>query len=334
MQYRRLGRSGLVVSEICLGAMMFGDRTDEREAARIITHAHEQGVNFIDTADVYAHGRSEEIVGRAISARRDRWILATKVGGPMSEHRMDRGLSRRWIARAIDDSLRRLGTDYVDIYYLHKEDRETPLEETLAAIGGLICAGKVRYFGVSNYWGWRISETVHQCERLGVPRPVVCQPYYNAFNRLPEVEVLPACDFHGLGVVPYSPLARGVLTGKYPPGVEPPTDTRAGRKDPRMLETEFRPESLEYAARIAAHAARRGMTPMEFALAWLLRNRIVTSILAGPRTFEQWASYLGAVDKSLDDDDEALVDSLVRPGHPSSPGYSDPQYPFHGRRTA
>jgi aryl-alcohol dehydrogenase (NADP+) len=243
----------------------------------------------------------------------------------------DGGLSRRWIVQACEDSLRRLATDYIDIYYLHKDDTETPLEETIEAVGDLIRAGKIRYFGVSNYRGWRISEVVGLCAELNVPRPVVCQPYYNAFNRMPEVEILPACDYYGLGVVPYSPLARGVLTGKYAPDAEAPADSRVGRKDQRMMETEFRAESLAIAQTIKAHAEKKGLTATQFALAWVLNNAIVSSVIGGPRTLEQWADYLSVLGKTLDADDEALIDSLVSPGHPSKPGYNDPQYPFYGR---
>ena len=331
MQFRRLGDSGLEVSTICLGTMMFGDRTDATAAQRIIASAFDAGINFIDTADVYAKGASEQIVGPAIAANRQRWILATKVGNVMTQSPHDGGLSRRWILQACDDSLKRLETDYIDIYYLHKDDTDTPVEETVEAIGDLIRAGKIRYFGVSNYRGWRIAEVVALCAELGVPRPVVCQPYYNAFNRTPEVEILPACDYYGLGVVPYSPLARGVLTGKYLPGAEPPAESRVGRKDRRMMETEFRPESIAMAQTIKVHAQKKGLTATQFALAWVLSNRIVSSVIAGPRTIEQWTEYLSAVGKTLDADDEALIDSLVVPGHPSTPGYNDPQYPFFGR---
>jgi aryl-alcohol dehydrogenase (NADP+) len=331
MQFRRLGDSGLEVSEICLGTMMFGDRTDAATAQRIIASAYDAGVNFIDTADVYVKGASESIVGPAIAANRRRWILATKVGNVMSEARHDGGLSRRWVMQACEDSLKRLATDYIDIYYLHKDDTDTPLSETIEAMGDLIRAGKIRYFGVSNYRGWRIAEVVGVCADLGVAQPVVCQPYYNAMNRGPEVEILPACDYHGIGVVPYSPLARGILTGKYPPGAEPPAGSRVARKDRRMMETEFRDESIAMAQTIKAHAAKKGLTATQFALAWVLRNRIVSSVIAGPRTVEQWTDYLSAVGKVLDAEDEALIDSLVTPGHPSKPGYNDPQYPFFGR---
>jgi aryl-alcohol dehydrogenase-like predicted oxidoreductase len=235
MEFRRLGESGLEVSVICLGTMMFGDRTDAPTAQRIIASAFDAGVNFIDTADAYAKGTSETIVGAGVAANRRRWVLATKVGNVMTAKPHDGGLSRRWIVQACEDSLKRLATDYIDIYYLHRDDTETPLAETIEALGDLIRAGKIRYFGVSNYRGWRIAEVVGLCAELNVPHPVVCQPYYNLFNRMPEVEVLPACDYYGLGVVPYSPLARGILTGKYAPGAEPPEGSRVARKDRRML---------------------------------------------------------------------------------------------------
>jgi aryl-alcohol dehydrogenase-like predicted oxidoreductase len=335
MEYRRLGQSGLEVSIVCLGTMMFGDRTDAREAKEIVAHAAGAGVNFIDTADVYANGASETITGEAIRDARGRWILATKVGNVMPGEANARpytgGSSRRWILAACDASLRRLGTDYIDIYYLHRDDPGTPLEETVAAIGALIESGKVRYFGVSNFRGWRIAEVMRCCERLRVPAPVVCQPYYNLLNRMPEVEVLAACDHYGIGVASYSPIARGVLTGKYEGG-KIPEGSRAARHDPRLMQTEFREESFAIARRLAEHAAASGRTPVQFALAWLWANRIVTSVIAGPRTLDQWIAYVDAIGTPWSDDDEALVDSLVRPGHPSTPGYSDPQYPIYGRR--
>jgi aryl-alcohol dehydrogenase-like predicted oxidoreductase len=331
MEYRRLGNSGLEVSIICLGTMMFGDRTDANASREIVDAAFDAGVNFIDTADAYSKGGSEQIVGRAISANRARWILATKVGNAMTARPHDGGLSRRWVLRACDDSLARLGTDYIDVYYLHRDDLETPIAETVGAIGDLIRSGKVRYFGISNYRGWRIAEVVGECEAQGVPLPVVCQPYYNLMNRMPEVEILPACDHYGIGVASYSPLARGVLTGKYAQGGKAPDDSRGARKDERMMETEFREESFAIAAKLAARAKATGRTTTQFAIAWTLANQIVTSIIAGPRTLEQWQDYVGALGTSWSADDEALVDSLVRPGHPSTPGYTDPQYPFYGR---
>jgi len=335
MDYRRLGNSGLTVSVVCLGTMMFGDRTDATQANEIVAHAFGNGVNFIDTADVYANGASESITGAAIHAQRAKWILATKVGNPMTGEGNGRphtgGQSRRWILQACDASLARLGTDWIDIYYLHVDDAQTPLAETVAAMGALIDAGKIRYFGVSNFRGWRIAELWRWCEQLGVTPPVVCQPYYNLLNRMPEVEVLAACDHYGIGVASYSPVARGVLTANYAPE-HVPDDSRAARNDRRLMQTEFREESFAIAQKLKAHAERTGRTPVQFALAWLWANRIVTSVIAGPRTLAQWQNYVAAIGTPWSAADEALVDSLVRPGHPSTPGYSDPQYPICGRR--
>ncbi|MGE5128293.1 MAG: aldo/keto reductase [Sphingomonadaceae bacterium] len=332
MRYRRLGASGLQVSELCLGTMMFGDRTDEAEAARIVASARDAGVNFVDTADVYASGESERMLGRLIKPERARWIVATKVGNVRVPPPDDADLSRRHVLGAIDGSLARLQTDHVDIYYLHLDDLRTPLEETLSALADLLRAGKIRYWGLSNHRGWRIAEAAQLAERMGMPRPVVCQPYYNAMNRQPEVEILPACAHFGLGVVPYSPLARGVLTGKYRPGEQPPAETRAGRGDKRIMQTEFRAESLQLAQTIKAHAERRGMSAGAFALNWVLNCASVSSVLAGPRTLEQWQGYLGALEHPFSAEDEALVERLVPAGHPSTPGYSDPRYPPAGRR--
>ena len=332
MDYRHLGSSGVKVSPLCLGTMMFGDRTDAAEAARIVAAAREAGVNFVDTADAYTRGESERILGPLIAKDRDRWVLATKVGNAMRDDDPNqRGTGRKWIMAAVDASLARLATDYVDLYYLHRDFESIPLEETVQAMADLIRAGKVRYFGVSNYRGWRTAELVNTCIRLGLPRPVASQPYYNLLNRLPENEILPACAHHGLGVVAYSPIARGVLTGKYAPGAEPDPSSRAGRKDRRMMETEFRAESLEIAQKLKTYAAKKGIAPGHFAVNWVLNNRIVTSVIGGPRTLEQWNDYVAAIGKPFDAQDEAFVDTLVKTGHPSTPGYNDPSYPIRGR---
>lgn len=331
--YRRLGRSGLKVSRLCLGAMMFGAATDEATSLRIIARARDQGVNLIDTADGYANGRSEEIVGRGIATHRDHWVLATKCASATGTGPNDHGLSRRHMVMAVEASLRRLGTEVIDILYLHKEDLETPLAETVHALSDLIHAGKIHHFGVSNHRAWRIAEICRLCDDAGIDRPIVSQPLYNVLNRQIESEHLPACAHFGLGVLPYSPLARGVLTGKYQPGAAPAEDTRAGRGDRRMLENEWRPESLSIAAVLADHAKARGITPSQFALAWVLNNRLVTGLIAGPRTEAQWDAYAGALDYSLTAEDEALVDTLVASGHPSTPGHNDPAYPIEGRVT-
>ena len=195
----------------------------------------------------------------------------------------------------------------------------------------LIHQGKVRHFGVSNFRSWRVAEICRLCDDTGIDRPVVSQPYYNAMNRMPETEHLPACGFYGLGVVPYSPLARGVLTGKYLPDAEPLEGSRAARRDQRMMQSEWRTESLRFAQEIKKHAQARGIGAGEFAVAWLLNNRLVTSVIAGPRTEEQWEDYPKALDYRFTPEDEALIDRLVVTGHPSTPGYNDPAYPIEGR---
>lgn len=331
MRYRPLGKSQLEVSELCLGTMMFADQTDIAEARRIVAHARDNGVNFIDTADVYSEGRSELMVGKLIGDRRHDWVLATKVGNRMSDRPNEGRYSRSWMLRACDASLKRLQTDHIDIYYLHRDYPAMDLEEPLMAIDALIRSGRIRYWGVSNFRGWRIAELVNLARDLRIPDPVVCQPYYNLLNRQPEVEIIEACAFYGLGVVPYSPIARGVLSGKYSPGARPPDDSRAGRGDKRILQTEFRPESLAIAQTLMTHCDARGVALSQFATAWVLANRAVSAVIAGPRTLAQWQDYFGALSCPISIEDEALVDSLVRPGHPSTPGYSDPQYPIEGR---
>ena len=207
MNYNRLGMSGLMVSPICLGTMMFGGRTSEQLSRRIVASARDAGVNFIDVADTYAKGESEKIAGRAIKRRRHDWVLATKVGNPMGPGAgpNEKGLGAKHIHQSIDGSLKRLSTDFVDIYYFHLDDLDTPLEESIQAVADVVAQGKARYWGISNYSGWRIAALCGLAQAMGAPLPVVCQPYYNAMNRMPETDVLPACEYFGLGVVPYSP---------------------------------------------------------------------------------------------------------------------------------
>ena len=261
VDYRYLGRSALKVSPLSLGTMMFGGQTPDDVAFRIIDKAREQGINFIDTADVYNDGKSEEVVGRGIKANRDHWVLATKFVNSHKKGPNLGGHSRKWVIETVENSLRRLNTDYIDILYFHRAVFDAPLEEPVRAIADLIRAGKLRYFGVSNFRGWRIAEVSHLADQLGIDRPVASQPLYNIVNRTAEAEQLPAAYHYGLGVVSYSPLARGVLTGKYEPGQTPAADTRAGRGDKRILETEWRPESIAIAKEIAAHATRKGSLP-------------------------------------------------------------------------
>ncbi len=331
MEYSRLGNSGLEISRICLGTMMFGDRTSPEICSKIVNFARNNGVNFIDTADVYSAGESERITGKIIRRDRNDWVLATKVGSPMSKNLLHRGIGRKWIMKACDDSLKRLGTDYIDLYYLHRDDPNTPAEEPVRAMADLIQAGKIRHWGVSNLKGWRIAQMAGLCDNLALPRPVVCQPYYNAMNRMPEVDIFPACKAFGIGVVPFSPLARGVLTGKYSPNSKPDKSTRAGRGDPRILEAEWRKESLLLAQKIKKFAAKKNMTPIDFSVNWVLNNRLVSSVIAGPRTLSQWKTYLGVLNHQFSSEDEAFIDNLVAKGHPSTPGYNDPKHPITGR---
>jgi aryl-alcohol dehydrogenase-like predicted oxidoreductase len=331
MDYRYLGRSGLKVSPLCLGTMMFGGQTDALASRRIVDRAFDQGVNFIDTADVYNGGESERVVGRAIAPNRDRWVLATKFVNPMGDGPNERGLSRKWIVQAVEASLQRLGTDYIDLIYFHRAMFDQPLDEGVRAVADLIRQGKLRYFGVSNFRGWRIAEIAHLADQAGIDRPVASQPLYNIVDRTAETEQLPAAGFYGLGVVSYSPLARGVLSGKYRPGQAPEQGSRAARGDKRMLETEWRPESLSVAERIGERAAAKGVSTADFALAWVLNNRLIASAIAGPRTEEQWEAYPRALGVRLDAEDEAFVDALVHPGHASTPGYTDPGHPVEGR---
>ena len=331
MPYPPLGASGLKVSPLWLGTMMFGDQTDEAEAARIVDAAREAGVNAIDTANAYAGGESERITGRLIAADRDRWVLATKAANPMGSGPNDRGLSRRHLLQALDASLARLGTDRVEVLYLHREDETTPLEETLRAVEHLIASGKVLHFGVSNFRAWRVARIAEMCRAMGMAPPIVCQPPYNAMSRAIETELLPCCAHYGIGVVAYSPLARGVLSGKYTPGAAPPDGSRASRNDKRIMQTEFRAESVEAARQVVERALSRGLTPTDFALGWVWNNRLVHGVIAGPRTLEQWQGYLAAWGKPFDADDEAFVDRLVPAGHASTPHYTDAQYPVEGR---
>jgi len=332
MSYRTLGHSGLQVSTLTLGSMMFGEQTDTETSLRIIDKAWDQGINFIDTADVYTGGRSEEIVGEAIARHRHEWILATKAGfGPVDGKPNRSGLSRKHLFNAIEASLGRLGTDYLDIYYLHREDHSTPLEVTISAIGDLLRQGKIRHWGLSNYRGWRIAEVIRVAERLGVDKPVISQPLYNIVNRQAETEQITAAAAYGLGVVPYSPLARGVLSGKYAPDVAPDANSRAGRQDKRILETEWRVESLRIAQQLQAYTQQRGAGLVEFAIAWVLNNTAVSSAIVGPRTEEQWDSYTKALTVKISAEDEAFVDSLVTPGHASTPGFNDVSHFVSGR---
>jgi len=330
--YAPLGLSGLRVPRLWLGTMMFGDQTDENVARDIVAATRDAGYHAIDTADSYVGGESERMVGRLIAQDRARWILATKVANPIGQEPNDRGTSRRWLLTEVDNSLKRLATDWIDVYYMHRDDEVTPMEETLSTFARLIEQGKIRYYGVSNFRSWRIAKMVEMAKKMGIPQPIVCQPPYSAVTRLIETEVVPCCEHYGLGVIAYSPLARGVLTGKYQPDVAPDATSRAGRGDRRLHQTEFRQESFSVANALKEHAQQRGLSPTQFAIAWALNNKLISGVIGGPRTLEQWHDYLAAMSVAITAQDETVVDALVPPGYASTHGFTDPQYPIVGRR--
>jgi aryl-alcohol dehydrogenase-like predicted oxidoreductase len=333
LQYRNLGKKcGLKVSPICLGTAFFGKTIDETEGRKLIDRAIDNGINFIDTADIYGGGEAERIVGKAIKGRREDLIVVTKVLGRTGNGPNDEGLSRSHIVSALDRSLERLGTDYVDLYLLHDPDYFTPIEETLRTMDALVREGKVRYTGCCNFYAWLLMEALAVSEELNLERFVCTQPLYNIVNRDIEVDVIPLCQKYGIGVTPYAPIARGVLTGKYGLAGRAPPDSRVGRGDRRVLETEWREESFRVAEKIVELAKIRGMSASQFALGWVLANSGITSALVGPRNLEQLEDNLGALDFTITAEDERLVDELVPPGEHTGKGYHNPDYPVRGRQ--
>lgn len=331
MQYRNLGRAGVKVPPLCLGTMMFGGQTSEADSIRIMHRALDLGINFFDTANMYNAGQSEVVVGKGIRDRREDVVLATKGRQKMGEGPNQQGAGRRHLMQALDASLKRLGTDYVDVYYVHTPDYETPIDETLRALDDMVRSGRVHYIACSNFRAWRLCEALWTSDRLNLHAFSCVQPLYNIVNRDIEVELLPLCHEKGLGVVSYSPLARGILTGKYQPGSPFPEGSRAARSDKRMQEAELREASLEIAREIGSHTERKGTTASRFALAWCLANPIVTSVIIGPRTMEQFEDNVQCLGVTVTSEDEAFVDSLVPPGEHSGKGFQDPAYPVTGR---
>ena len=331
MEYRYLGSTGVQVSPICLGTMMFGGQTDEATSIEIIHKAHDLGINFIDTANMYNAGESERVVGKAIADRRDDIVLATKGRQPMGQGPNESGASRLHLMREVDRSLQRLNTDFIDLYYTHAPDTNTPIDETLRAMDDMVRSGKVRYMACSNFWAWQVAEALWTSDRLQLNSICCVQPLYNIVNRNIEVELLPLCQKHGLGVVTYSPLARGILTGKYAPGEAPPEGTRAARNDPRMMQAEWREASLQVSHALGEYLAQRGLNSTQFALAWCMANPILSSMIIGPRTVEQFENNLGCLEITVSEEDERFVDSLVPPGEHSGLGFQDTAYPISGR---
>ena len=331
MEYTTLGRNGLKVSRLCLGTMMFGDPTSKADSIAIIERSMDDGINFIDTANVYNDGESERILGKAVSGRRDAVVIATKVCGPMGKGANDSGLSRAHIMDEVENSLRRLATDYIDIYILHRPVDDCPIEETLRALEDLTTQGKIRYPGCSNFLGHELTETLWLADKHRYVSMAVAQPLYNIVNRDPEVDLFPACAKFGVGVMVYSPLARGVLAGKYRVGEEPSPESRAGRKDKRMLVTEVREESFEVAQALTPLAEAYGKSMTQFSLNWVLGNPIVTSAIVGPRTMAQYEDNLGCLGWGIERDALERIDELVPPGEHTGKGFNDPLYPVLGR---
>lgn len=301
MEYRRMGRSGLKVSEVCLGTMTFGHGTDEAEAQAIVDLALDAGINFFDTANSYSNGRSEELLGKALKGRRRDAVVATKFFNPMGSGPNDSGMSRAHIMQAIEDSLRRLQMDYVDIYYIHHVDRETPLEEMLRALDDLVHHGKVRYIACSNYEAWRLMEALWISDSKDLARFECYQPQYSLVVRDIEQEIMPICQLKGLGVVVWSPLAGGFLTGKYKPGERSVSGTRSdeGWAYPKQY---FAANADETLAALLETSQALGRSPAQVAIRWVLEQPGLTSAIVGARTADQLRDNLGATGWRLEGD--------------------------------
>ena len=317
MEYRPLGTTGVKVSPLCLGAMMFGawGNTDHDDSIRIIHRALDAGINFVDTADVYSRGESEEIVGKALKDRRDHIVLATKAHGTMGDDVNERGNSRRWLIQECDASLRRLGTDWIDLYQIHRWDPGTDHDETLGALTDLVRAGKVRYIGSSTYPPSEIVAAQWTAERRGRQRFVCEQPPYSMLVRGVEAEVLPVCQEYGMAVIPWSPLAGGWLSGKWRKGQETPVSNRAERLPKRYdLSLPENQRKLDAADALGQLADELGMSLIHMSLAFVMQHPAVTAPIIGPRTMEQLESQLGAVEVSLDAAVLDRIDEIVPPG--------------------
>jgi aryl-alcohol dehydrogenase-like predicted oxidoreductase len=342
MDYRTLGRTGVRVSPLCLGAMMFGKfgNPDHADSTRIILRALDAGINFIDTADAYSGGESEEIVGKALAGRRDGIVLATKVHFPMGQDPNQQGNSRRWIMMEVEASLRRLQTDWIDLYQIHRPSPETDIEETLRALDDLVHQGKVRHLGQSTFPASQIVEGQWKAREYGLNRFVCEQPPYSMLVRGIEADVLPTCLRHGMGVIPWSPLASGWLSGKWrkgaTQGATPPSSSRSGMF-PQLFDLS-RPANqrkLEAVEALAVLAEQTGTSLVHLAIAFVLRHPAVTSVIIGPRTMEQLESQLGASEVNLDENVLNRIDEIVPPGtnvDPNEVGLDNPELAPAARR--
>jgi aryl-alcohol dehydrogenase-like predicted oxidoreductase len=339
MEYRTLGRTGVRVSPLCLGAMMFGawGNPDHDESIRIIHRALDAGINFIDTADVYSRGESEEIVAKALSGgRRDNVVLATKVHGTMGEDPNEFGNSRRWIVREVENSLRRLQSDWIDLYQIHRPELDTDIDETLGALSDLVHAGKVRYIGSSTFPASQIVEAQWVAQRRGRERFVCEQPPYSMLVRAVESDVLPTCRRYGMGVIPWSPLAGGWLSGRYRLGQDLPQSHRADRIPSRYdMSLPGNQRKLEATDKLAQLAEEAGMTLIEMAIAFVIRHPAITAAIIGPRTMEQLESQLSAAEVTLSDEVLDRIDEIVPPGvnlNPADGGWQNPALAPGARR--
>ena len=330
MEHRTLGRTGMYVSPLCLGAMMFGDwgNKDENESIRIIHRALDAGINFIDTADVYSRGESEEIVGKALKGRRDNVVLATKVHGTMGDDPNQFGNSRRWIAKECDTSLKRLQTDWIDLYQIHRPEPDTDIDETLGALSDLVRAGKVRAIGSSTFPASQIVEAQWTAVRRGRERFMCEQPPYSILVRGVETEILPLCQKYGMGVIPWSPLAGGYLSGRYRKGQDTPQSSRAQRLPHRFdLSIPANRAKFEAADALGQLADDSGLTLIQLALAFVINHPAVTSAIIGPRTMEHLESQVAALDVELSPQVLDRIDEIVPPGtnlNPADAGWSSP----------
>lgn len=338
MEYRKLGRTGVPVSALCLGCMNFGGVTPDDESQAIIDRALDAGVNFLDTANVYSRGRSEEVVGSALrkNGRRHQVVLATKVHGTMDDTNvLAAGNNRRHILEQCDASLRRLQTDYIDLYQIHRPQSDVPIDETLRALDDLIRAGKVRYIGTSSFASWKVMEALWVSKELGLNRFVSEQPPYHLLDRGIERELIPMAQSYGLAILPWSPLARGFLSGKYQRGQELPAGSR--------LESDSRNQSQVFRKRTAQHfgdrayqvldavnalAAEKQVTTAQLALGWVMRQPGVTSPIIGPRTLAHLEDHLGALDIAFSADDFARLDEVVAPEEVIVPYYTGAMMDF------
>ena len=310
MQYRQLGSTGLRVSTVGLGTNNFGFRMDEESSLRVAKFAVDQGINFFDTANSYGRGLSEERIGKALKGIRQDVIIATKVGNPMGDGTNDRGASRYHIMQQVEDSLRLLQTDYIDLYQIHRPDPNTPIEETLRALDDLVHQGKVRYIGGSNYNGWQTAEAVLTARSLGLTEFVTMQPEYNMLNRGIEAELLPFCDKYNIGILPYYPLASGFLTGKYLQGQEAPEGTRLAGNE-RAKENTLTDKNFSILSKLSKFAEDRGHPMVELAIAWLLAKPAVSSVIAGATKEEQVTANVKASDWDLTESEIEELDGLL-----------------------